>query len=174
MFYGSFQMDHGAFYCKLKGAQRASESQATIYTLITSCQCFIIPLYLYLNISKSSDSTKVMTNWVGCSTEAVQNTTSQKHNGCHLCLPAEGGGSEGSKQIGLDTKWLYLLLCSSKSHLQGDIEHTSLWEIKSIVYASCCKVTISISLGHSLFLAIVWKLNMSFQGLQVKKRVGLS
>lgn len=70
MFYGSFQMDHGAFYCKLKGVQCAYESQTTIYTPIMSCQCFVILLYLYLNLFKSSDPTKVMTNWVGCSTEA--------------------------------------------------------------------------------------------------------
>lgn len=148
MFNVSFQMDHGAFYGKLKGVQCASESQTTIYTLITSCQCFVIPLHLYLNIFKSSDPTKVMTNWVGCSAEAVQNTTSQKHNEMSPVSSCRGGGSEGSKQIGLDTKWLYHLLCSSKSHLQGDIYYTSWWEIKSIAYASCCKVTISISLGH--------------------------
>lgn len=107
MFYGSFQMDHGAFYCKLKGVQCASESQTTIYTLITSCQCFIIPLYLYLNIFKSSDPSKIMTNWVGCSTEAVQ-IQARNTMRCHLCVPAKmgggEGGSEGSKQIGLDTK----------------------------------------------------------------------
>lgn len=100
MFYVSFQMDHGAFYGKLKGVQCASESQTTIYTLITSCQCFVIPLHLYLNIFKSSDPTKVMTNWVGCSAEAVQNTTSQKHNEMPPVSSCRGGGSEEVNKLG--------------------------------------------------------------------------
>ena len=137
--YGSFQRDNRVLHCSLKGVQCEAESQTTIHILIPSTQCFIILLYLYLNIFKSSDPTKVMNNLVGCSADAVptqpRNTVTH-----HLCLPAE----EGSRN-GLDIKWLYNLENTSKSHLLVDVKHTVQRETKPILYVSCCPVPISIS-----------------------------
>lgn len=123
----------------LKGVQCEAASQTTIHILITSTPCFIILLYLYLNIFKSSDPTKVMNNLVGCSADAVP-TQPRNTVRDHLCLPAE----EGSRN-GLDSKWLYNLENTSKSHLLVDAKYTVQQEKKPILYVSCCPVTISIS-----------------------------
>lgn len=138
MLYGSFQMDHRALHCKLKGVQCEAESQTTTHILITSTHCFIILLYPDLNVVKSSDLVKVVSNLVGFSADAVQRQSRSTGRG-HLCLPAE----ERSENE-LDTKCLLNLENTSKPHLQVDMKCTVGWETKPILHVSCC-VTISIS-----------------------------
>lgn len=124
-------MDNRVLHCNLKGVQCEAASQTTIHILTTSTPCFIILLYLYLNIFKSSDRTKVMNNLVGCSADAVP-TQPRNTVRDHLYLPAE----EGSRN-GLDSKWLY--------NLENLVKYTVQREKKPILYVSCCPVTISIS-----------------------------
>ena len=124
--YGSFQMDHRVSHCKLKGVQCEAESQTTTHILITSTPCLSILLYADLNVVKSSGLVKAVSNLVGCSADTVQTQPRSTVRG-HLCLPAE----EGS-EAELDTKCLFNLENTSKSHLQGDVKYTVRWETKPI------------------------------------------
>lgn len=136
MLYGSFQMDHRALYCKLKGVQCESGSQPTIHILITSCQCFIIPPCLYLNIFKSSDFTKVLNNLVGCSADTVQ-TPPRNIVWHHLCLPAEWEAQREVSGLDWTPKGYITYGHTSKSHLQGEMKFSVTCSVSHLTTIPC-------------------------------------